>query len=78
MGIREMNESESLTTPRKAQLSSKLWRLATIGLTQGKTAYCLNGDRGKGDMNLMQALIRNMRTSILMLTEKLQVMNLRG
>ena len=73
-----MNESEPLTTPRKAQLLPKPWGYATMGQVQRKTAYCLNGNRGKGGMNLIQAQIRNMRTSILMVTEKPQVKDLRG
>ena len=49
-----------------------------MGQVQRKTAYCLNGNRGKGGVNLIQAQIRNMRTSMLMVTEKPQVKDLRG
>jgi len=73
-----MNASEPLMTLRKAQLLSKPRGYATLGLVQQKTAYWLNDNRGKGGMTLIQAQIRNMRTSILMLTEKLQVKDLRG
>jgi hypothetical protein len=78
VSIGEMNESKPLMTPRKAQLLSKPWGYATMGQVQRETAYCLDGNRGKGGMNLIQAQIRNMRTSMTMVTEKSQVKNLRG
>jgi hypothetical protein len=76
IGIREMNESKPLMTLRKAQLLSKSWGYAITKPAQRKTAYCLGDNRGKGGMNLIQAQIRNMRTSMLMVTEKPQVKDL--
>ena len=61
--IREINESERLTKCRKVNIMlSKLGVTPSPGQVQAKPVYGLGGNRHLGRMNLIQALVWNVRT----------------
>lgn len=60
--IQETSASEPSLRCRKHKTSSKLETSSTPGQAWGRPVYCLSGDRHRGGVNWVQALIRNVRT----------------
>ena len=71
--LRETSANEPLTTHRKnVQMASKLGSFSALGRAWRKPTYWPCGVRCKGGVNLIWAFVRNLRTWLVMVREKVQ------
>jgi hypothetical protein len=72
VSIKETNASEPLMKCRNSIGEIKTEGIRYFGINPGQPAYCPDGLRHKGGVNLIEALVWNLRTCSMMEREKAQ------